>query len=136
MNAIGDTLFGTRFDLKDGTVRGPWCPGGGTAGPLLLRLARHRRYPRLALFVFAFSLRIGWMAHPPFARGTGRRWTFFSFRRPSSPSFDVRATALEVLEVAEQPDGSLTVALPRSSTAGVEKDAGAAPEHDLAGYGY
>ena len=135
VNAIGDTLFGTRFDLKDGTVRGPWCPGGGTAGPLLLQLARHRRFPRLALFLFSLSRRITWVSQLLFARSR-QRW--IPFRRPSSSSFRGHATALEVLEVIKQADGSLSVALPRSIAAEEEKSAGAyrVAEVNLAGYEY
>lgn len=139
VNAIGDSLFGTRFELKDGTVRGPWCPGDGTAGPLLLRLARHRWCPRLALFVFALSRRISWMmAHLPSSRRRRRRRKWVSFRRPPSSFHEHHATALEVLAVTEQPDGSLTVALPRLTAAGGKEEGGVswAANCNLAGYEY
>ncbi|CAM9478255.1 unnamed protein product [Choristocarpus tenellus] len=38
VGVVEDIMFGTRYYLADGTVRGRWCPGG-TAGPLL-RIAR------------------------------------------------------------------------------------------------
>lgn len=38
VNVIEDMLFGNRFNLADGSLRGRWCPGG-SAGPLL-RAAR------------------------------------------------------------------------------------------------
>lgn len=99
MNAIGDTLFGTRFHLSDGAVRGPWCPGG-TAGSFLW-IARH--LPRRLLKI----------------------WTWIRFQRPLSKNgsgvsgggknlhpLRPGGTALEVLPLTEHPDGSLTVMLP------------------------
>ncbi|CAM9721007.1 unnamed protein product [Ectocarpus sp. 4 AP-2014] len=156
VDAIGDSLFGTRFNLKDGTIRGPWCPGGGTAGPLLLRLARHRRHrlfnlrigvarsiTRLIHHLFFFSKQI---------RALGSWATYF--RPPSSPNFIEKTTTntLEVLTVTEQPDGSLTVALPRCPSAiapvgngNSAADGGPSPKHnastlaakcDLEGYDF
>ncbi|CAN0051228.1 unnamed protein product [Ectocarpus sp. 6 AP-2014] len=116
VDAIGDSLFGTRFNLKDGTVRGPWCPGGGTAGPLLLRLARHRRH-RLFNQCIGVAQIINRLTHHLFSISKQRRargsWATY-FRPPSSPNANEKTTTtLEVLAVTEQPDGSLTVALPR-----------------------
>ncbi|CAM9599692.1 unnamed protein product [Ectocarpus sp. 8 AP-2014] len=118
VDAIGDSLFGTRFNLKDGTVRGPWCPGGGTAGPLLLRLARHRRH-RLFNLRIGVARSINRLTHNLFFFSKQRRakgsWATH-FRPPSSPNANEKrttTTTLEVLTVTEQPDGSLTVALPR-----------------------
>lgn len=122
VDAIGDGLFGTRFNLKDGTVRGPWCPGGGTAGPLLLRLARHRRH-RLFNLRIGVALSINRLTHRLFFFSKQRRprgdWATY-FRPPSSPNSNEKTTTtttLEVLTVTEQPDGSLTVALPRCPSA-------------------
>ncbi|CAN0102516.1 unnamed protein product [Ectocarpus sp. 12 AP-2014] len=117
VDAVGDSLFGTRFNLKDGTVRGPWCPGGCTAGPLLLRLARHRRH-RLFNLCISIARSINRLTHHVFRFSKQRRarssWATY-FRPPSSPNFNEKTTptTLEVLTVTEQPDGSLTVALPR-----------------------
>lgn len=88
VNAIEDMTFGTRFHLEDGSVRGPWCPGG-TAGPVL-RAARLLRVIR------------NWT---PFARGANVR------NRDQSKE-------LEVLPLRKEADGSLTVTLllPSSST--------------------
>ncbi|CAB1104398.1 unnamed protein product [Ectocarpus sp. CCAP 1310/34] len=121
VDAIGDSLFGTRFNLEDGTVRGPWCPGGGTAGPLLLWLARHRRH-RLFTLRIGVARSINHLTHHLFLFSKQRRargsWAT-SFRPPSSPNFieKTTTTTLEVLTVTEQLDGSLTVALPRCSSA-------------------
>lgn len=107
VNAIGDTLFGTRFHLSDGTLRGPWCPGG-TAGPLM-RIAR-RLSPRLRRTVSDLAR---WI---PSAR------LLFKFPKGSSAAV-ARAVAdsplltLEVLPLTEQPDGCLTVTLPSFSSA-------------------
>ncbi|CAM9274421.1 unnamed protein product [Scytosiphon promiscuus] len=143
VDAIGDSLLGTRFHLKDGTVRGSWCPGGGTAGLVLLRLARHRRGHRLAgLLVAASGRQTQWAANraSPSLRIRGRRrgagaggglggggWTAARRGRPSGLS-EATATALEVLAVTEEPDGSLWVALPCAPSASASGAAGAEEE--------
>ncbi|CAM9442684.1 unnamed protein product [Pylaiella littoralis] len=120
VGAIGDSLLGTRFHLNDGTVRGPWCPGGGTAGPLLLRLARHRRYARLARLLVDPPRRMSWMAQrlsSSLSRQRKReRVETPLLRRPlkfGESNAATAATGLEVFAVTKQPDGSLTVVLPR-----------------------
>ena len=108
MSVIGDALFGTRFNLSDGSVRGPWCPGG-TAGPLL-RIARRLRGPLL-------RLRKNWtrVAAPvPFLRRAllvVRRGDKDSTKEATRPPPKL-AAALEVLPVTENADGSLAVTLP------------------------
>lgn len=101
MNVIGDTLFGTRFNLSDGTVRGPWCPGG-TAGPLL-RIARSLRGP--------LGVRKEWI---PFLRRQAllaRADEEGSAKDATRPPPKL-AAALEVLPITENADGSLEITLP------------------------
>lgn len=137
MNVIGDTLFGTRFNLSDGSVRGPWCPGG-TAGPLL-RIARRLPAPLLLLLR---NQRIQQPVAPPVpflrrallvARGDADK---DSGKEVTRPLPDLTATAaLEVLPVTENADGSLAVTLPppppsarRIAVTAVGAGAGAASE--------
>ncbi|CAM9318424.1 unnamed protein product [Discosporangium mesarthrocarpum] len=74
VGVVEDTVFGTRFYLSTGEVRGRWCPGG-SAGPLL-RLSRwtpwRRRLPRqLRVFNITRKMDGGLYARIPKDNDTG-----------------------------------------------------------------
>lgn len=89
MNVIEDMLFGTRFYLSDGTIRGRLCPGG-TAGPLL----------RLARFLRTITP-LSWARQ--FGRPNGAKASIQNGRPDDT---------LEVLPVKIHTDGSLIIMLP------------------------
>lgn len=86
VGVIEDILFGTRFSLSDGSIRGRFCPGG-IAGPFL-------RVRRLLLSIRTRLRLLGQATEPR-----------HHHRRRLSRS-------LEVLALRLQPGGSLTVSLP------------------------
>lgn len=107
VNVIEDMLFGTRFHLSDGSVRGRLCPGG-TAGPLL-------RLTRLLRTISTASM---------FQRAS-RIFERRDKRYPENASASGHANdlnKLEVLAVRAHTDGSLNITLPPTSSVDHSRD--------------